>query len=194
MQKNMETSNPMDLKQCTMCGRVKPIESFPLLHGESHGSTCKQCRAEKQREYYRSNRKHILKRIANKRRKNRERDNLVITRAKSIKGAADTFSVYSLDRRDERIANMCQCPYFVSVIIRGNVFCARFAAENLPDSYCQTCPLLIGTENCSPGTIKKVVSVLKRKLKDPNWSKWFLAKRPEIQWRGLLQALIPGSK
>ncbi|HNT89688.1 MAG TPA: hypothetical protein PKL84_17630 [Candidatus Hydrogenedentes bacterium] len=184
----------MDLKQCITCGQIKPLNAFPKLHGNPHGGTCKQCKADYRRRHYHSNREHILKQIRNKRRKNRERDNLVITRAKSIKGAADTFSVYSLDRRDERIANMCQCPHFVSVIIRGNVFCARFAVENLPDSYCQTCPLLISTENCSPGTIKKVVSILKRKLNDTNWSKWFLAKRPEIQWRGLLQALIPGSK
>ena len=44
-----------EMKQCSKCGEIKPLDLFERRHGGKPGSRCKACVAEYKRAVYRKN-------------------------------------------------------------------------------------------------------------------------------------------
>lgn len=44
-----------EMKQCSKCGEIKPLDLFERRHGGKPGSRCKACIAEYKRAVYRKN-------------------------------------------------------------------------------------------------------------------------------------------
>lgn len=105
------------MKKCTICGEEKPYTEFHRQASREDGycSWCKPCKSERKREAYNSNRGHVLSRMAEYRKANKEK--VAATKRECYQRNA---AQYKAKHRDYYLANAERKKTYQSEYVKRN--------------------------------------------------------------------------